>query len=279
MRRCRPARPPTTSPRRRPRWSRLSSRCRSVSSPYTESDRTSAQAEVRRAQAQLALAELGARAETDRGRRCWTSSARKQRSSRRGRAGRHRATRAVRGSPGFAHHKPWRAGRPGGRRWDSSPTSARGRSRRLTSQSCRSRRLPRTPPRRSGSTRCPGVDIPAKVVAIKPIGETKRGDITYTVVLKPDQPNDQLRWNMTAAVTITPRSSSRRSTIEPALAQGHLGPDRQQDADGDGGALHRRRCVCRGNHHDLICPDSAGHGPPIPGCDPLQRIRGGRSIW
>ena len=34
------------------------------------------------------------------------------------------------------------------------------------------------------------------------LGVNKQGDITYTVVIIPDEFNDQLRWNMTAAVTI-----------------------------------------------------------------------------
>lgn len=48
----------------------------------------------------------------------------------------------------------------------------------------------------------PGVDLRGHVSQIKPIGVNKQGDITYTVVIIPDEFNDQLRWNMTAAVTI-----------------------------------------------------------------------------
>jgi hypothetical protein len=42
------------------------------------------------------------------------------------------------------------------------------------------------------------------VVRTKPIGEDKRGDITYTVIIQPDQADDRLRWNMTTAVFIEP---------------------------------------------------------------------------
>jgi len=40
------------------------------------------------------------------------------------------------------------------------------------------------------------------VVRIKSIGEEKRGDVTYTVVIEPDEQDPRLRWNMTALVTI-----------------------------------------------------------------------------
>ena len=48
----------------------------------------------------------------------------------------------------------------------------------------------------------PGVELSGKVVQIKPIGVNKQGDITYTVVVAPDQSDPRLRWNMTAVVTI-----------------------------------------------------------------------------
>lgn len=48
----------------------------------------------------------------------------------------------------------------------------------------------------------PGVEIPGKVIRIKPLGENKQGDITYTVIVSPDQQDARLRWNMTAAVSI-----------------------------------------------------------------------------
>lgn len=48
----------------------------------------------------------------------------------------------------------------------------------------------------------PGVELSGKVAQIKPIGVNKQGDITYTVVVAPDQSDPRLRWNMTAVVTI-----------------------------------------------------------------------------
>ncbi|MCB0198809.1 MAG: HlyD family efflux transporter periplasmic adaptor subunit [Caldilineae bacterium] len=48
----------------------------------------------------------------------------------------------------------------------------------------------------------PNVELTGHITQIKPIGVNKQGDITYTVVIIPDEFNDQLRWNMTAAVTI-----------------------------------------------------------------------------
>ena len=44
----------------------------------------------------------------------------------------------------------------------------------------------------------PGLTLTGKVVRIKPLGENKQGDMTYTVVIQPDQLDDRLRWNMTA---------------------------------------------------------------------------------
>lgn len=48
----------------------------------------------------------------------------------------------------------------------------------------------------------PGAELSGKVVQIKPIGVNKQGDITYTVVVVPDQTDPRLKWNMTAVVTI-----------------------------------------------------------------------------
>jgi HlyD family secretion protein len=50
----------------------------------------------------------------------------------------------------------------------------------------------------------PGIEMAATVTRIKSIGKNSQGDITYTVLLKPDQQDARLRWNMTAAVIITP---------------------------------------------------------------------------
>ncbi len=47
-----------------------------------------------------------------------------------------------------------------------------------------------------------GVTLQGTVARIKTIGENKQGDIVYTVIVKPDQMDERLRWNMTAKVTI-----------------------------------------------------------------------------
>jgi hypothetical protein len=46
------------------------------------------------------------------------------------------------------------------------------------------------------------IALAGKVVQIKPIGAKKQGDMTYTVVIRPDQHEDRLYWNMTATVTV-----------------------------------------------------------------------------
>ncbi len=48
----------------------------------------------------------------------------------------------------------------------------------------------------------PELELSGKVAQIKPYGESKQGDIVYTVIVAPDQPDARLRWNMTAKVTI-----------------------------------------------------------------------------
>lgn len=50
----------------------------------------------------------------------------------------------------------------------------------------------------------PGLEIPGKVKFIRPYGEKKRGDITYTITIAPDRWDERLRWNMTAQIAITP---------------------------------------------------------------------------
>ncbi|MDA8219042.1 MAG: HlyD family efflux transporter periplasmic adaptor subunit [Dehalococcoidales bacterium] len=51
----------------------------------------------------------------------------------------------------------------------------------------------------------PDLELAGKVSRIKSLGENKQGDITYTVVVKPDQQDERLRWNMTATVSIKPK--------------------------------------------------------------------------
>lgn len=48
----------------------------------------------------------------------------------------------------------------------------------------------------------PDSEISGTVSRIKQIGETKFGDMTYTVLIQPDQHDERLRWNMTAEVVI-----------------------------------------------------------------------------
>ena len=48
----------------------------------------------------------------------------------------------------------------------------------------------------------PGVTMVARIGRIKPIGTNRAGDITYTVVLYPEQAEPRLRWNMTAVVRV-----------------------------------------------------------------------------
>lgn len=50
----------------------------------------------------------------------------------------------------------------------------------------------------------PGLEIPGRVAFIRPYGEKKRGDITYTVTIAPDSWDERLRWNMTAQIAIIP---------------------------------------------------------------------------
>lgn len=50
----------------------------------------------------------------------------------------------------------------------------------------------------------PGLEIPGKVTTIRPYGEKKRGDITYTVTIAPEKWDERLRWMMTTQIAITP---------------------------------------------------------------------------
>jgi len=47
-----------------------------------------------------------------------------------------------------------------------------------------------------------GLELSGTVLRIKAIGEEKQGDVTYTVIVQPDEQDPRLRWNMTAVVTI-----------------------------------------------------------------------------
>jgi HlyD family secretion protein len=48
----------------------------------------------------------------------------------------------------------------------------------------------------------PGLVLQGMVVRIQSLGVDKVGDVTYTVVIHPEQADPRLRWNMTAVVTI-----------------------------------------------------------------------------
>jgi multidrug resistance efflux pump len=48
----------------------------------------------------------------------------------------------------------------------------------------------------------PDLELEGTVIRIKPLGENKQGDITYTATIEPDGSDPRLRWNMTASVTI-----------------------------------------------------------------------------
>jgi multidrug efflux pump subunit AcrA (membrane-fusion protein)/uncharacterized protein YraI len=50
----------------------------------------------------------------------------------------------------------------------------------------------------------PGEAFSGRVTNIRPLGEDKQGDITYTVVVELDEQDPRLRWNMTAETTILP---------------------------------------------------------------------------
>jgi len=46
------------------------------------------------------------------------------------------------------------------------------------------------------------VELAGTVMRIKPVGQEKLGDMTYTVVVRLDEQDPRLRWNMTAVVTV-----------------------------------------------------------------------------
>ena len=51
----------------------------------------------------------------------------------------------------------------------------------------------------------PGVKLNGTVIAVTPKSETKRGDVTYTVKIKIENPDPKLKWGMTAQVDIVVR--------------------------------------------------------------------------
>ncbi|MEM7134184.1 MAG: HlyD family efflux transporter periplasmic adaptor subunit [Chloroflexota bacterium] len=53
------------------------------------------------------------------------------------------------------------------------------------------------------------VVLSGKVIRIEPIGQEKAGDITYTVIIQPDEQDERLQWNMTATVEIDASEASQ----------------------------------------------------------------------
>jgi multidrug resistance efflux pump len=51
----------------------------------------------------------------------------------------------------------------------------------------------------------PGLELTGHVSQIQLYGDTRQGDIVYTVTITPDQQDERLRWNMTAKVSIEAR--------------------------------------------------------------------------
>jgi len=64
----------------------------------------------------------------------------------------------------------------------------------------------------------PDLTLPGTVTQIKPIGKNKQGDITYTVVIEPQEWDSRLRWNMTATVSIE-SSEEESSRATPELSE------------------------------------------------------------
>lgn len=51
----------------------------------------------------------------------------------------------------------------------------------------------------------PGLMLPGEVVRVRPVGTDQRGDIVYTVIIRPLASDSRLLWNMTAVVTFVER--------------------------------------------------------------------------
>ena len=48
----------------------------------------------------------------------------------------------------------------------------------------------------------PELELGGEIVRVRPVGETRLGDVVYTVVVRPDHRDPRLRWNMTADLVI-----------------------------------------------------------------------------
>ena len=69
----------------------------------------------------------------------------------------------------------------------------------------------------------PDTTLTGTVVTLKPVGESKQGDITYTATITLDQQDERLRWNMSAETIITVdeagRAASQKETNIPTAAK------------------------------------------------------------
>jgi len=50
----------------------------------------------------------------------------------------------------------------------------------------------------------PGMTVMGTIVRIEPLGVTRMGEITYKAIIEPDEMPADVRWNMTAEVSVTP---------------------------------------------------------------------------
>ena len=68
----------------------------------------------------------------------------------------------------------------------------------------------------------PGLELSGHVSQIKPYGNTRQGDIVYTVIVTPDQQDERLRWNMTAKVSIGPDRGGASMKFQLTLATKYM---------------------------------------------------------
>jgi HlyD family secretion protein len=52
----------------------------------------------------------------------------------------------------------------------------------------------------------PDLELPGRVSHISSFGENTDGEITYNVIITPEEWDSRLRWNMTASVIIEPQT-------------------------------------------------------------------------
>lgn len=61
----------------------------------------------------------------------------------------------------------------------------------------------------------PGLELTGHVVHVRPFGERKKGDMTYTATIEPDIHDPRLRWNMTVSVRILPQPDAATTAANP----------------------------------------------------------------